>query len=99
MQIIRMIGNAELMKRDKTLFICSKMTPIKLYEYVFRWTDSLNDGDCIVCFNSTDMEAEVLKALLVRNIPTILFVMNNFTDTNNIQIERALQEKRLTPRI
>lgn len=90
-----MIGNTELMKREKTLFICSKMTPIKLYEYIFRWTDSLNDGDCIACFNSTDMEAEVLKALLVRNIPTILFVMNNFTDTNNIQIERALQENRL----
>ena len=41
------------------------------------------------------MESEVLKALLVAKIPTILFVMNRFTDVNNIQIEKALKEKRL----
>ena len=41
------------------------------------------------------MESEVLKALLVSKIPTILFVMNRFTDTNNVQIEKALKEKRI----
>jgi len=41
------------------------------------------------------MEAEVLKALLVGRIPTILFVMNRFSDVNNIQIEQALKEHRL----
>ena len=41
------------------------------------------------------MEAEVLKALLVAKIPTILFVMNRFTDVNNLQIEQALQEDRM----
>lgn len=41
------------------------------------------------------MESEVLKALLVAKVPTILFVMNRFTDVNNIQIERALQENRM----
>lgn len=78
------IGNDKLMERDKTLFICSKRTPINLYEYVFRWVDSLTKDDCIACFNSTEMEAEVLKALLVAKIPTVLFVMNRFTDVNNI---------------
>ena len=37
----------------------------------------------------------MLKALLVARIPTILFVMNRFTDVNNIQIEQALQEQRM----
>ena len=83
------------MNREKTLFLCSKMTPIRLYEHVFRWTDSLTERDCIACFNSTDMESEVLKALLVAKVPTILFVMNRFTDVNNIQIERALKENRM----
>lgn len=95
MQIIKKIGNESLMSRDKTLFLCSKMTPIGLYEYVFRWTDSLTEKDCICCFNSTEMESEVLKALLVAKVPTILYVMNCFTDVNNIQIEQALQEKRM----
>ena len=83
------------MNREKTLFLCSKMTPIGLYGYVFNWTDSLTEKDCIVCFNSTAMESEVLKALLVARVPTILFVMNRFTDVNNIQIERALSENRI----
>ena len=95
MQIIETIGNQNLMNREKTLFLCSKMTPIGLYGKVFKWTDSLTDKDCIACFNSTDMESEVLKALLVAKVPTILFVMNRFTDGNNIQIERALQENRM----
>ncbi len=71
------------------------MTPIGLYDYVFGWADNLTERDCIVCFNSTDMESEVLKALLVAKVPTILFVMNRFTDVNNILIERALKENRM----
>lgn len=95
MQIIKTIGNKELFEREKTLFLCSKQTPIALYEHIFQWTDSLTEKNCIACFNSTEMEAEVLKALLMGKIPTVLFVMNRFTDVNNIQIERALQEERI----
>lgn len=95
MKIIEEIGNRDLMNKEKTLFICSKQTPIKLYEHIFRWTDSLTDNDCIACFNSTEMEAEVLKALLVAKIPTVLFVMNRFTDVNNYQISKARKENRI----
>ncbi len=95
MQIIKTIGNKQLLEREKTLFLCSKHTPINLYEHIFSWTDSLTYRNCIACFNSTEMEAEVLKTLLVAGIPTILFVMNRFTDVNNIQIEKALEEQRM----
>lgn len=95
MRTVGLTGNAELLKKKKTLFLCSKRTPIEMYEQVFLWTDSLSERDCIVCFNSTEMEEEVLKALLVAKIPTILFVMNRFTDVNNIQIEQALKENRM----
>ncbi len=95
MQVIKTIGNRDLPRREKTLFLCSKRTPVELYEHVFRWTDSLTERDCIACFNSTDMEAEVLKALLVAKVPTVLYVMNRFTDVNNCQIEKALHENRM----
>lgn len=95
MKIIEQIGNTDLLKRKKALFLCSKHTPIELYGQIFQWTDSLSEHDCIVCFNSTEMEEEVLKALLVARIPTILFVMNRFTDVNNIQAEQALKENRM----
>lgn len=95
MQVIKTIGNHDLPHREKTLFLCSRRTPIELYKYVFQWTDSLTEKDCIACFNSTEMEKEVLKALLVAKVPTVLYVMNRFADVNNIQIKKALRERRL----
>ena len=95
MEIIKTIGNKSLLDREKTLFLCSKHTPVGLYADVFRWTDSLTEKDTVCCFNSTEMESEVLKALLVGRIPTILFVMDRFADRNNMQIEQALKEKRM----
>ena len=84
-----------MLSREKTLFLCSKRTPMEMYEQVFRWTDSLSKRDCVVCFNSTELEADVMRTLLVNEIPTILVVMNKFREKNNIQIERALSENRL----
>lgn len=95
MRIIQKIGNEKLLKRETTLFICSKKTPISLYPVIFTWVDSLSEKDCVICFKTTDMEYEVMSALLVRGIPTILIVTNKFTDVNNVQIEKALQENRL----
>lgn len=95
MQIIETIGNQELKEREKTLFLCSKQTPIELYEKVFQWVDGLSEKDCVVCFSSTEMEEEVMKALVVNEIPTILVVMNRFRYKHNIQIDRALKENRM----
>ena len=95
MRTVGQIGNAELLKRKKTLFLCSKRTPIELYGQVFQWVDGLSEKDCIVCFSSTEMEEEVMKALVLNGVPTILVVMNRFRDVHNIQIERALREKRM----
>lgn len=95
MRIIETIGNKELLEREKTLFLCSKRTPLELYEPVFQWVDALSERDCVMCFSSTEMEEEVMKALLVNEVPTILVVMNRFRDVHNIQIERAKKEKRL----
>lgn len=95
MQIIETIGNKGLLSKEMTLFLCSKHTPLNLYRHIFQWTDSLTVWDCIACFNSTEMESEVLKALLIAKIPTVLFVMNRFTDVNNIQIDFALREQRM----
>jgi len=48
-----------------------------------------------VCFNTSELEEEVLKALLVCRVPTTLVVTGGFKDTYNVQIEQALKEKRL----
>lgn len=95
MRIIKSIGNIELWQREKTLFLVSKMAPFSCYENVFRWVDSLTQDVTVVCFNTSELESEVLKALLVNRIPTILVVMKSFQDKYNVQIEQALDENRL----
>lgn len=95
MKVIQTIGNKSLWKREKTLFLTSKMAPFSTYERVFHWVDSLDDADTVVCFNSSELEAEVVKALLVNRIPTVLVVMDGFRDKYNVQIEQALNENRI----
>ena len=95
MRIISKIGNEDLLNREKSLFLCSKHAPYSLYDKVFGWLDSLSSNDCVICFNSSELEDEVMRALLVNRVPTILVVMNRFTDKYNVQIEKALTEERM----
>jgi len=95
MRIINKIGNEALLNREKSLFLCSKRAPYSLYDKVFGWVDSLTSNDCVICFNSSELEDEVMRALLVNQVPTILVVMNRFTDKYNVQIEKALTEERM----
>lgn len=95
MNIIKKIGNEALIDREKQLFLCSKHAPYNHYDQIFNWVDSLTSEDCVICFNSSELEEEVMKALLVNKVPTILVVMNKFTDKYNIQINKALAEQRM----
>lgn len=95
MRIIRTIGNKSLWQREKTLFLTSRQAPIGCYEKVFQWVEEFDRWQCAVCFNTSELEEEVLKALLVCRVPTTLVVTGGFKDTYNVQIEQALKEKRL----
>lgn len=95
MRIISKIGNEDLLNKEKSLFLCSKHAPYSLYDKIFTWVDSLTTEDCVICFNSSELEDEVMRALLVNQVPTILVVMNRFTDKYNVQIEKALAEQRM----
>ena len=95
MRITNTIGNKSLWQREKTLFLSSKHAPFNTWGKVFEWVDGLTTANTVVCFNSSEFENEVLKALLVNKIPTVLVVMNRFYDTFNVQVEYALKENRL----
>jgi hypothetical protein len=95
MKIARTIGNIKLWQREKTLFLTSRMAPLACYEKVFRWVEEFDNQGCAVCFNTSELEEEVLKALLVCRVPTTLVVTGRFHDTYNVQIEQAMEENRL----
>ena len=75
---IQYIGNQEFLKRKKTLFVCSKRAPMATYEKIFGWVESQTKKDVVMCCNTTELEQEVQKSLLVNEVPTILVVMNPF---------------------
>ena len=95
MIIKQTIGNKELLGREKTLFLTSRMAPLSCYEKVFRWVEEFDRGQSAVCFNTSELEEEVLKAMLVCHVPTVLVVTCKFRNTYNVQIEQALKENRL----
>lgn len=95
MKVAETIGNLELWKRKKTLFLCSKHAPLACYETIFQWVESFDKWGCVVCFNTSELEEEVLKTLLVCRVPTVLVVTKRFHDNYNVQIAQALTEKRL----
>lgn len=95
MHIKQAIGNQALWQREKTLFLTSRHAPIGCYEKVFQWVEEFDNQGCAVCFNTSELEEEVLKALLVCHVPTTLVVTGTFHDIYNVQIEQALTENRL----
>ena len=96
MKVIQTIGNKALWKREKTLFLTSRQAPMRCYEKVFHWVEEFDKfSGCAVCFNTSELEEEVLKALLVCRVPTTLVVTGRFHDIYNVQIEQALKENRL----
>ncbi len=96
MKVVKTIGNAKLWQREKTLFLTSRQAPIGCYGKVFQWVEEFDKfNGCAVCFNTSELEEEVLKALLVCHVPTTLVVTGRLHDTYNVQIEQALKENRL----
>ena len=75
--------------------MCSKRAPTATYEKIFGWVESLTEKDVVMCCDTTELEQEVMKSLLVNEVPTILVVMNRFTDKYNVQIMKALEEERI----
>lgn len=95
MKVFQTLGNKALWQREKTLFLTSRQAPIGCYGKVFQWVEDFDNRGCAVCFNTSELEEEVLKALLVCKVPTTLVVTGRFHDTYNVQIKRALKENHL----
>lgn len=90
------IGNAQLLKLNKTAFLCSRKTPESQEKVIFDWVKQLNPMiDCILCGNFSEMEQKVFTLLLKYKIPTILVMPNAVAKRWDKDVEDALNEKRL----
>ena len=96
MRILSKTGNEELIKRVKTVFICSRKTPDNLEYLVGKWLLGLSaESDCVMCGNQSPMERAVFTTLLQRKIPAILMLAEAMPDSWDDDITVALNEGRL----
>lgn len=93
---VEKIGNARLLKCEKTAFLCSRKTPESQVKLIFDWVKQLNPvTDCILCGNCSKMEREVFTMLLEYKIPTILVMPDAVAKRWDKDIMQALEENRL----
>ena len=90
------IGNTQLLRLNKTAFLCSRKIPESQEKVVFEWVKQLNPmTDCILCGNFSEMEQKVFTFLLKYKIPTILVMPNAVAKRWDKDVEEALNENRL----
>lgn len=90
------IGNTQLLKYNKTAFLCSRKTPESQVKLIEDWIKLLNPiTDCILCGNYSEMEQKVFTMLLEYKIPTILVMPNAVAKRWDKDIMQGLEENRL----
>lgn len=88
-------GNTDLLNREKTAFISSRLTPLSLSPLIQRWAMTLNADHCIICGNESETEQMIFSILLLKRIPTILLLANVLPPSWPLPIAKAINEGRL----
>ncbi len=85
-----LLGNEELIRREKTAFLCSHQVPDNLFPAIRQWAKTLNSQkDCVVCGCLSGIERFVVKELVGRHIP-IIIVLAEALPENVQDISRKL---------
>ncbi len=71
-EIIDNIGNEELLKREKTAFLCSSKTTSRDILRSLDWAMNVSKDSCIIGGFQTKLEKDVLQILLKRHVPVII---------------------------
>jgi len=89
-------GNKDIMKHQKTAFLCSQTIPadivMKSYE---RAVKQKVESNCIICGNHSQIEKDVFEILLKGNQPLILVLACAIYDKFSENITKAIDDGRL----
>ena len=89
-------GEIELLKLQKTAFLCSQKCPAEIVLKSFDWAKEQREtGNCIVCGNHSQIEKDVFEILLKGKQPLILLIARSMKTRWEPEIEKAVNEKRL----
>lgn len=89
-------GNKEILKLNKTAFLCSQKCPAEIVLKSYDWAKEQREkGNCIVCGNHSQIEKDVFEILLKGKQPLILALARSMKTRWEPEIEKAVIENRL----
>jgi len=89
-------GNKEILKLDKTAFLCSQQCPGEIVLKSYDWAKEQRErGNCIVCGNHSQIEKDVFEILLKGKQPLILVLPRSLKKRWESEIEKAVNKNRL----
>jgi len=90
------LGNKEILKLNKTGFLCSQKCPAEIVLKSHDWAKKQREnGNCIVCGNHSQIEKDVFEILLKGKQPLILVIPRKMKKRWETEIIKALEQKRL----
>ncbi len=93
-EIIDKTGNEELLKREKTAFLCSSKTTSRDILRSLDWAMSVPKDSCIIGGFQTKLEKDVLQILLKRHIALIIVLARRMYKRLPDEIQSAVNEDR-----
>lgn len=89
-------GNTDILKLEKTAFLCSQKCPADIVLKSYDWAKKQREsGTCIVCGNHSQIEKDVFGILLKGNQPLILVLARKMKTRWEPEIEKAVKQDRL----
>lgn len=96
MEIIDHIGNQELLKLQKTAFLCSREIPASIVLKCYDWAISQREqGNCIISGFHSKIEKDVLHYLLKGDQPIIVAIARGLKKRIEPELKSELDKGRL----
>ena len=89
-------GNKDILKHNKTVFLCSRRVPAMTVLKSYDWAkEQRKMGSCIVCGIHSQIERDVFEILLRGKEPLILVLARGMKTRWEPEIVKAVEENRL----
>ena len=90
------LGNTELLKLQKTAFLCSREIPASVVLKCYDWAISQRDqGNCIISGFHSRIEKDVFHYLLSGTQPVIMALARGMKEKNDTDLKMAVAAGRL----
>lgn len=90
------LGNRELLKQNKTAFLCSRKIPASAVLKCYDWAiEQREKGNCVISGFHSQLEKDVFHYLLKGNQPIIIALARGLKEKIEPELAKPLEEGRI----